>query len=135
MRACKYYTIKTINNKSSCKVMSLCGKRTLFTTFHQLEVMLENYHILMSFPACYASVMKRNINSVTLISKKDITRKMKMLFKLKFQVALHSLQLYQKGTFCSLFFLRIFRVTALLSKCLKNILKEYTAISAFIEYY
>ena len=62
-----------------------------------------------SFPSCYASVMKRNVNLVVLNNTKDIARTVKTLFKVKLQAVLYSLQLYQKGTFPSHNFLGIFR--------------------------
>ena len=47
---------------------------SLLTTFHQLVTMHENYHIFTSSPSCYASVIKQNVNSIILISWKDIAR-------------------------------------------------------------
>ena len=51
----------------------------LCTTFHQLETMHENYHILNFSPSCYASVMQQHVNPATLISKKDTARGVKTL--------------------------------------------------------
>ena len=60
--------------------------------------------------------MKQNVNPVTLISKKDIVRIVKNLFKVKLKPVLHSLKLYQNGTLLTHFFLEIFGVTVVLNK-------------------
>ena len=62
-----------------------------------------------------------------LISKKDVARKAKTLFKVRLQVALYCVQLCQKETFPTHFFLGIFRVITLLSKCFAKVLRDHTA--------
>ena len=69
--------------------------------------------------------MKRNINSVSLISKKGIARIVKILFKVKLEALVDSVQLYHKGIFPT-HFLGIFRVFDLLSNCFEKIAKDYT---------
>ena len=61
-----------------------------------------------------------SVNSVTLISKKDIARIVKILLKVNLQAASYSLQPYQEETFSAHFFLEVLRVTVLLSKCFKK---------------
>ena len=64
--------------------------------------------------------MKRNINPVTLISKKDLVKIVQTIFIVKFHAAFYSLQLYLKGTFPTHFFSGNFQSTVLLSKCYEN---------------
>ena len=87
----------------------------LFTTFHQLETMHENYHISTFSPSCYASVKWQNVSQVTLNNKKDTARIVQWKPK--------SRRLrYPNGTLPT-HFLGIVRVTVLLSKCFeKNII-------------
>ena len=61
-------------------------------------------------PSCYGSVVKRNVNQITLISK-DIAITVKTLRKIKLQTSLYSLQVYKTRTFPTHFFLGFFRVT------------------------
>ena len=72
----------------------------LLTTFHQLETMHENYHIFTSSPSCCASVMKQNVNSTILISKKDSQNSENLIS----ENLISSRQRYQKGTFPRNFF-------------------------------
>ena len=77
-------------------------------------------------PSCCGSVVKRNVNQITLISK-DIAITVKTLRKIKLQTAFYSLQVYKTGTFPTHFFLGFFRVTVFLSKCFEKFLKDLTA--------
>ena len=86
----------------------------------------KSYHIFNSFPHCYGSVMKPNVNSVTLISKKNIARVANFLFKVKLQALFYCLQLWQKETFSAHFFLGIIRVAVPLIIYFKKVLKDYT---------
>ena len=88
----------------------------LLTTFHQLETMHEHYHIFTSSPSCYASVMKQNVNSTILISKKDIARivKTSIVKTVKLQAAL------PKRNFLSIFFLGLLFHKTALSDCMSN---------------
>ena len=73
--------------------------------------MHENY-IFTSFPSCYASVMKQNVNSIILISKKDIARivKTSMVKTVMLQASL------PKRNFSVEVFLGIFRETVFFPK-------------------
>ena len=86
----------------------------------------KSYHIFTSFPHCYGSVMKPNVNPVTLISKKNIARVANFLFKVKLQALFCCLQLWQKETFSTRFFLGIIRVAVPLIIYFKKALKDYT---------
>ena len=86
----------------------------------------KSYHIFTSFPHCYGSVMKPNVNPVTLISKKNIARVANFLFKVKLQALFCCLQLWQKETFSTHFFLGIIRVAVPLIIYFKKALKDYT---------
>ena len=70
--------------------------------------------------------MKPNVNSVTLISKKNIARVANFLFKVKLQALFYCLQLWQKETFSTHFFLGIIRVAVPLIIYFKKALKDYT---------
>ena len=86
----------------------------------------KSYHIFTSFPHCYGSVMKPNVSPVTLISKKNIATVANFLFKVKLQALFCCLQLWQKETFSTHFFLGIIRVAVPLIIYFKKALKDYT---------
>ena len=59
-------------------------------------------YIFTSSPSC--EITKRNVNIVTLISKKDRARVVNTLFKVKFQLSSYNVQLYLKRNFPDTFF-------------------------------
>ena len=70
--------------------------------------------------------MKPNVSPVTLISKKNIATVANFLFKVKLQALFCCLQLWQKETFSTHFFLGIIRVAVPLIIYFKKALKDYT---------
>ena len=99
----------SIYHKNSCKVACLCDKRSYLLSFINQRQCMKTIIFTLS-PSCHGSVVKRNVNQITLISK-DIAITVKTLRKIKLQTALYSLQVYKTGTFPTHFFLGFFRVT------------------------
>ena len=83
--------------------------------------------IVTTFPFCYASVMKQNVNSVKFISEKDRVRMMNTFFKVKLQVLAIQFAALIKRTFTYAIFSRNFQNNCYLSFSEQQILKDYTS--------
>ena len=87
-------------NESSCRAACPCDKRGYLRDIVRKP---SYFHFHFSLPSKISFETKFKF-SRHIISKRDIARIKKILFKIEMQEALHSLLLYQKGTFPSHFF-------------------------------